>query len=232
MGKNRLVDSFNFAIEGLIHVLKSQRNMRLHFIFAVFILLFGIYINLSGNELVLILLSLTFLLCAEMFNTAIEFTVDLVSNSVHPLARIIKDVSAGAVLVSAINAVVTCYVIFSRRLYIPLDKALLNIRTSSWHITFIALIFVLALVIAAKVILHSGTPLRGGMPSGHAAFAFSVWTIILFTTMNSFVIILTFILAFFVARSRIVGSIHSTLEVVGGAAIGILGTTIIFQILK
>jgi diacylglycerol kinase (ATP) len=206
--------------------------MRLHFIFAVFILVFGIYINLSGNELLLILLSLTFLLCAEMFNTAVEFTVDLVSNSVHPLARIIKDISAGAVLVSAINALITCYVIFSRRLHLPLDAALLNIRASSWHITFIVLILVLALVIAGKILLHSGTPLRGGMPSGHAAVAFSIWTIILFSTMNSFVVILTFILAFFVARSRIIGSIHSTLEVVSGAAIGILATTIIFQILK
>ncbi|MBN1872515.1 MAG: diacylglycerol kinase [Candidatus Omnitrophica bacterium] len=232
MAKNRLVDSVNFAIEGLIHVLKSQRNMRLHFMFAVVILIFGIYINLTGNELLLILLSLTFLLCAEMFNTAIEFTVDLVSNSVHPLARIIKDVSAGAVLVSAINALVVCYVIFARRSHVPLDTTLINIRTSSWHITFIIFIMVLALVIVGKILLHSGTPLRGGMPSGHAAVAFSIWTIILFTTMNNFVVILTFILAFFVARSRIVGSIHSTLEVVSGSAIGILVTTIIFQILK
>ena len=232
MERKRLTDSFNFAIEGLVHVLKSQRNMRFHFVFAAVILFFGIYFNLSGNELILLLLSLTFLLCAEMMNTALECTVDLISNSVHPLARIIKDVSAGAVLVSAINALIVCYVIFSRRMGTPLESTLLRISDSSWHITFIALLVVFVLVIAGKIMSHSGTPLRGGMPSGHAAAAFSIWTIIIFSTMNNFVIILTFILAFFVARSRIVGYIHNLWEVVSGAIIGVLATIIIFQIFR
>jgi len=232
MGKKRLADSINFAVEGLMHVLKSQRNMRLHFMFAVIILLVGIYLNFTGNELMLILLSLSFLLCSEMFNTAIEVTVDLIESNVHPLARIIKDVSAGAVLVSAVNAIIVCYLIFSRRLNTPLENAMIKISQSSWHITFIALILVLVLVIISKVLLRSGTPMRGGMPSGHAAMAFAIWAAILFTTSSNFIAILTFILAFFVARSRVVSSIHNAWEVLSGSLIGFLVTTIVFQLLK
>jgi diacylglycerol kinase (ATP) len=232
MAKRKIVDSFNYAIEGLIYVLRSQRNMRVHFLFAVLILLFGIYLNLSGVEFLMLLVAIAFVLCTEMFNTAIEFTIDLISDTVNPLARIIKDIGAGAVLLSAMNALVVGYVIFSRHLRIPFDGAVMKIKQSPWHITFIALIIVFSLVIAGKVLLHSGTPFRGGMPSGHAAFAFAIWAAILFFTTNDFVVMLAFILAFLVARSRVVSAIHNIWEVLSGAVIGVLATTVVFQILK
>jgi len=180
----------------------------------------------------MLLVAIIFVLFAEMVNTAIEFTVNLVSDTINPLARIVKDISAGAVLLSALNGLIVCYVIFSRHLHIPFDSTMLKIKQSPWHITFIALIVVLGLVITGKVFSHRGTPFRGGMPSGHAALAFSIWTAIFFSVTNDFVIILTFILAFLVARSRVDNSIHNVWEVTSGAIIGMLVTTVIFQILK
>ncbi len=227
----RIVNSFNYAIEGLIYVLRTERNMRLHVLFAIFILLTGIYLNLTGVELLILLVAILFVLFAEMINTAIEFTVDLVSTKVHPLARIIKDVSAGAVLLAAVNAAVVGYVIFAKYIGMPLENTAEKIRQSPWHITFISLIIVLGVVILGKVILHRGTPFRGGMPSGHAALAFSLWTAVVFTTPNQFVVILTFILAFLVARSRVSGSIHTPWEAIAGALVGVLTTTTVFQIL-
>lgn len=232
MAKSKLVDSFNYAIEGLFYVLRSQRNMRVHFLFAIFIVLFGIYLNLSGIELLILFIAITFVLCAEIINTAIELTVDLISNNINPLARIIKDIGAGAVLLAALNGFVVCYIIFSHHLNIPFESVVIKIEESPWHITFIAFIIVLSLVIAGKVILHSGTPLRGGMPSGHAAFAFAIWTAILFFTSNDVVVILAFILAFLVARSRVVSTVHNVWEAVSGGAIGVLATTLVFQFFK
>ena len=232
MGKTRIVDSFNCAIEGLIYVLKSQRNMRIHFLFAVLVLLLGIYLNLSGVELLILLMALAFVLFAEMFNTAIEYTVDLISNTVNPLARIIKDIGAGAVLLASATGLIVFYVIFSRYLNIPFENAVIKIKESPWHITFIALVVVLSVVVAAKVLLRKGTPMRGGMPSGHAAMVFCMWTAVLFSTTNNFVIIITFILAFLVARSRLANAIHNVWEVLSGAVLGILTTTVVFQILK
>ncbi len=232
MGKSKIVDSFNHAIEGLIYVLKTQRNMRVHFLFSILILLLGIYLNLSKVEFLLLLLAIAFVLFAEMFNTAVEYAVDLVSKTVNPLVRIIKDISAGAVLLSVVTALIMIYIIFSRHLNIPFESAIVKIKQSPWHITFIALIVVLSIVISGKVFLHRGTPMRGGMPSGHAALAFCLWTAILFSTTNNVIIILSFVLAFLVARSRMVREIHNTWEVLVGAVLGILTTTLIFQILK
>ncbi|MEA3305368.1 MAG: diacylglycerol kinase [Candidatus Omnitrophota bacterium] len=230
--KRKIIDSFNFAAEGLIYVLRSQRNMRIHFLFSMFTLLLGIYLGMDGIRLLLLLAATTFVLFAEMFNTAIELTVDLVSDTVNPLARIIKDISAGAVLLSAVNALIVFYVIFSQYLNIPFEDTLMRIKQSSWHITFIALIAVLGLVLAGKVFFDKGTPFRGGMPSGHAALAFSIWAAVAFSTTNDFIIALSFILAFFVARSRVISGIHNRWEVIGGSLLGALVTAIIFQLLN
>ena len=167
-----------------------------------------------------------------MFNTAIEYTIDLVSQEYHPLARIVKDICAGAVLLSAVMAVVVGYILFVSRAGIRIEDNIIKIRESNWHITFIILILVLAIVVLSKLFLNKGTPFRGGMPSGHSAVAFSIGTVISLLYPNSLVIFLVFILAFMVARSRIVSQIHSLMEVFIGAIVGILTTVFIFQLLR
>lgn len=232
MAKTRIVDSFNHAIEGLIYVLKTQRNMRIHFLFSVIIMLAAIYLNVSKPELLIVLLAAAFVLVAEIVNTAVEYAADLATNTINPAARVIKDISAAAVLISAITAFVVFYIVFSRYLDVPFESVIFKIKQSPWHITFIAFIIVLSLVVAGKVFFHKGTPLRGGMPSGHAALAFAMWTAVAFSSANNLVIVLAFMLAFLVARSRIIESIHTIREVVMGAFVGILATTLVFQILK
>ena len=205
--------------------------MRLHFLIGLFAVLLGIILNFTYIELMILCLTIAFVLFAEMFNTAIEYTVDLVSQEYHPLARIVKDIGAGAVLLSAMTSTVVGYILFASRAGIRIEDNILKIRGSSWHIAFIILILSLVIVVLSKLVLHKGTPLRGGMPSGHAAIAFSIWTIISLLYPNSLVIFLVFILAFFVARSRVNSKIHSIMEVFVGALVGVMVTVFIFQIM-
>lgn len=226
------VESFNAAIEGFIYVLKTQRNMRIHFMVAVAIALCGIYLNFSKTELMLLCLTVTFVLMSEMANTTVELLVDLVKTEFHPLAKIIKDISAGCVLVASINAVIVGYMLFESHIPFSLEEGLFRIRQSTWHVTFMTFVVVLSLVLFGKVFFHKGKPLRGGMPSGHAAMAFSIWTIVTFLTTNTIVIILTFLMAFLIARHRIKDSIHTVWEVIIGGFLGVLVTTLMFQIFK
>ncbi len=227
-----IIDSFNYAIEGFIYVLKTQPNMRRHFLIGVAVILLGIYFNVSKVELMLLTISISFVIACEMFNSAIEFSADLVSQEFHPMIRMIKDIAAGAVLLSAANAVIVGYLIFLNRLNFPVEMGIARIRQSPWHITFIALILVMALVVLGKVIFHRGTPLRGGMPSGHAAVAFSIWVITVFSRVDSLLAFLIFIMAFLLARSRVKTAVHNIWEVIAGAVLGILITTMVFQLLK
>jgi diacylglycerol kinase (ATP) len=232
MRERSTVESFNSAIEGFFYVIKTQKNMRLHFLAAVAILLFAIYLNIPMHQILILCSTISLVLLMEMVNTAVELTVDMVMETFHPLARIVKDVTAGAVLLSAVNAFVVGYLIFQKRLGLDLDVGIWKVRQSPWHLTFIATILVMALVMLFKVSFHKGKPLRGGMPSGHAAFVFSVWAIMVFLSGNSLIVILTFLMAVLVARSRIANRIHSVWEVLAGAALGILVTTLVFQLLQ
>jgi len=233
MEKQNLIRSFNSAIEGFIYVLKTQRNMRLHFLFAILALLLGIYLNLEKLEILVLLTTVSFVLFAEMLNTAIEMSANLISDAFNPLVRIIKDIAAGCVLIASINAVIVGYLLFlSRPWGIYIESGVGKIKSSPWHITLIILILVLFFAILGKVFFHQGTPLRGGMPSGHAAVAFSIWVIISFFTGNHIAVILVFVLAFLVARSRLSGGIHTFWEVLAGSALGVLVPVLIFQILR
>jgi len=233
MRKRGIIRSFNYAIEGFIHVVKTQRNMRIHFLIAVFALLLGIYLNFNRFEMLLLCSAITFVFLSEMINTAIEYVVDLVlEDRYHALAQNIKDITAGAVLVASLNAIIVGYLLFSRNIPISFETGFMKLRQSSWHLTFIALISVLALVVIVKTIVHRGEPLRGGMPSGHTALVFAIWMIIALLANNGLIIILSFILVFLVARSRLLQAIHSLWEVVAGAIVGMLATLLIFQLLR
>ncbi|MFH1190361.1 MAG: diacylglycerol kinase [Candidatus Omnitrophota bacterium] len=232
MQLQEFIGSFNAAVEGFIYVLKTERNMRTHFLSALFFLLLGIYLNFSAVEIMALTITITLVLVVEMINTAIELTIDLVKAEFHPLARAIKDVSAGAVLLASINAVVAGYILFAKKIPFNADTYMANIRSSPWHLTFMALILVFGSSILGKMIFHKGTPLRGGMPSGHAAVAFSIWTIIAFFTNSTIVIALTFLMAFLIARHRVKDAIHTVWEVIAGAILGVLLTILVFQIFR
>ena len=230
MQARNFIESFNAAVEGFIYVLRTERNMRFHFLAAFFFVLMGVYLNFSATELLILTTMIALVLITEMMNTAMELIVDMIKSEFHPIARIIKDVAAGAVLLSAINAIIVGYILFATRIPFNIAAGMAKIRESPWHTTFIALILVFGMTIVGKIVFHRGTPLRGGMPSGHSAIAFSIWTIIAFLANNSIVVALSFLMAFLIARHRVKDAVHTIWEVVAGAVLGILLTVLVFQI--
>ncbi|HEY5660615.1 MAG TPA: diacylglycerol kinase [Gaiellaceae bacterium] len=230
-----IIQSFNYAIEGVIHVLRTQRNMRIHFAIAVAVLVIGVAVGVSRVELIVLLLSITFVLVSEMINTAIEGTIDAATTSFDPMAKLAKDIAAGAVLISAVNAVAVGYLVFAGKAADKSADVLDKLRDAPAQVTVIALVLTVILVIATKAWTGRGTPLRGGLPSGHAAVAFAAWvaaTYIVGDTHRFVVSALTFIMALLVAQTRVESGIHSTLEVASGAAIGALVTLSVFQLVQ
>lgn len=227
----KLVDSFNYAFEGLIYTVRTQRNMRIHIAVALLVLSACFLYDLTKIELLILTITITMVLMGEMINTAIEFAIDATTNYYHPLAKLAKNVAAGAVLVTAINSVLVGYIIFWDRLtpftYIVIKK----IKNSEPYMIFLSLVIVSLLTVVAKAIFGEGTPLKGGMPSGHSAIAFSIATTIALLTEQPTVIILSYMMAFIVAQSRVDSKVHSVLEVIVGGIFGTLITLLIFKIL-
>ena len=229
-----IIESFNNAIEGVIHVLRTQRNMRIHFLVAVVVLITAAAVGVSKIELIALLISIAFVLVAEMINTAVEGTIDSATTSFDPMAKLAKDIAAGAVLIAAVNAVAVGYLVFAGKAADKSARVLDKLRNAPAEITLIALVVTVIIVIATKAWTGRGTPLRGGLPSGHAAIAFAGWMAATYIVTDShrFIIsVLTFIMAFLVAQTRVEAGVHSALEVAYGGALGALVTLSIFQLL-
>ncbi len=229
-----LIESFNYAVEGIIHVLRTHRNLRIHFAAAIAVLVAALSLGVDRIEMVVLFISITFVLVAEMINSAIEAAIDVATSSFDPLAKLAKDIAAGAVLIASVNAVVVGYLVFSGQVGEKASNVLERLRDAPARVTIIALILVVFLVIMTKALTGRGTPLRGGLPSGHAAVAFAAWMAV--TQMlgpsehRLLVSTIMFGVASLVAHTRIEAGIHSTLEVVYGGLLGAAVTLAVFQI--
>ncbi|MPW27037.1 diacylglycerol kinase family protein [Alkalibaculum sp. M08DMB] len=113
----KLVDSFKFAFQGILYSFNTQRNIRIHFFIAIIVLILGIYVRLSHIEWILLLLTISIVVTSEMINTSIEKTIDLVTEEYKILAKIGKDVAAGAVLISSILSVIIGVLIFYNKIF-------------------------------------------------------------------------------------------------------------------
>lgn len=230
MKVKKLMDSFNYAIEGIIYAVRTQRNMRIHMIAALVVLTACFFYDLNKFEVLIIILTITLVIMAELINTAIEAAVDVTANYYHPLAKIAKNTAAGAVFISALNAIVVGYIIFWDKLNRINFVVIKAVKSSSSYMIFLLLVIVCILTIIVKANFGEGTPLKGGMPSGHSTIAFAIATTIALVTQETLTITLSYILAFIVAQSRVDSEIHSVLEVVLGGAFGTLITILLFKL--
>jgi len=231
MKVRKLIDSFNYAVKGIIYALSSQKNMKIHFLATFFVLFISLFFNLSRIEFMILIFTISLVVVTEMINTSIEKTIDMFTEKYHPLAEIAKNVAAGAVLISAINSIFVAYLIFFDRVNPLTKKIIFGIHNSPIHLTSISIIIVFIVIISIKTKTQTGTPFQGGIISGHAAIAFSTATAITFISQNTLIATLSFGIAILVAESRIEGKIHTFFQVFTGALLGILITILIFQVI-
>jgi diacylglycerol kinase (ATP) len=182
-----------------------------------------------------LLLAIAFVMFAEMINTAVEEILDVKSPTFDPRAKVAKDVAAGAVLIASGTAATIGYLIFVDRIRQPTYHLLDEVRAIPANLTIIALALTTIAVIATKALTGRGTPLRGGLPSGHAALAFGAWMAITFVTAEFehrvLISSLAFLMALLVAQTRVEAGVHSAREVLYGGVLGTLVTLLLFQTL-
>jgi diacylglycerol kinase len=116
----KFIAGFGYAFSGLWYTLRTQRNARIHLGIAILAIILGIFLHISAVEFAMVFVAITSVFIAEMFNTVIETCVNLISPEYHPLAKLAKDIAAGAVLLSAMLAIVIGLFIFGPHLWLYL----------------------------------------------------------------------------------------------------------------
>ncbi len=138
MPVKRWLRSTNYAIEGILYAAKTQRHLRYHFFCAAAVLLFSYILGVSRTEFLIIALSVIAILLAEMFNTAVEVIVDIISPDHSEKARIAKDIAAGAVLITAFGVAIIGYIILFPYLRNAFDQGLHITKHSDEEVALIA----------------------------------------------------------------------------------------------
>lgn len=109
----RLIKSFSYAFQGLREAFFSERNLQIHLLFSIIVVICGFLFQITKVEWMILLLLIGGIFSFELMNTAIEKVVDLATSEFHPLAKKAKDIAAGAVLIYAIISVIVGIIIFS-----------------------------------------------------------------------------------------------------------------------
>lgn len=226
------MDSMNYAISGIVYAFKTQRNMKIHFAIAILTIMASLLTYVTRFELIAIIFSITLVFFAEIINTALETVVDMITSRYHDLARIAKNLAAGGSLITAINALIVGYLVFYRKLDNLSVQSLKYLIKLPAHITFTSLIFVglIVIIIKARKSKKGASYLQGGMPSGHTALAFSLFTSIAIFAKDPIATTFSAILALIVAESRLETRVHTFLEVALGGLLGIVLTVVLYSL--
>jgi len=229
-----VIGPFRVAISGLVYTFRTQRHMRVHLYVTLVTVLLAMVLNLRIREILVLMFMITFVLVAEMFNSAIEATVDLVSPRYHPLAKFAKDIAAGAVLVTTIMAIVVGTLIAlgddtweRMRLSLTAEHFGLPIVPR----ILVGLLLLIVIVVIGKGLGKRGQVLQGGLVSGHAAIGFFLAGSLPFITDNALVSGIGVLLAVIIAQSRWEAKIHSVFELSLGATVGIVLALLLFGLL-
>lgn len=215
-----VTEKFNVAFEGIFETIRTERHMKFHCFCTIIVFILSMFLEIGKYEALAIVISVSLTWIAELFNTAIESCVDMVTEKYHPLAKRAKDIAAGAVLITALNAIFVGYIVFEKKIVVNLRQIFFILKDSFQHTVLTVFTLVIIIVICIKAIVKKGTALRGGFPSGHSALASSILTLITSLTDNPKIFFLALILTILVIHSRIEGKIHTFFETVVGAFLG------------
>lgn len=230
MGSRSLLWSFNYAIQGIVYTLRTQRNMRLHVAAALATLIAALILHVDRIGLVAVLFAVALVFVTELANTALEAAVDLATDTFDPLAKTAKDVAAGAVLVAAVNAVVVGFLVLFEPVRAVTQNGITWVESAPAGLTVIALGLVALVVLVLKAASREGSFLHGGWPSGHTAIAFGSATALGYITGSASALVLAFFIASLVGQSRLETEVHTVPQVIVGALLGALIVTAVFQL--
>lgn len=231
MKNSNFLDAWKNAFDGIIYAITTQSNIKKQLIIAVAVMLVSLFFDLNKAEFLCLMFTVVLIIVAEMINTAIETVVDLYTDLYHPKAKIAKDVGAGAVVITAINAVIVAYFLFFEKISTIGLKLIDEVVNSPIHLAFVAVLLTVIVIVTLKAAAtknHHKFIKENFMPSGQTAIAFAGLTIIWLTTRNVVIFTISLLLALIIAINRYEKGKRSKSEIIVGACIGVMVVVLLY----
>lgn len=226
MKNKKLFNSFKFAFHGVVQAVQKETNVKIHLTALIIVLILSYILKISQVEFILVLIISAIVISAELFNTAIETTVDLIVDDKYTkLAKVAKDVSAGAVLIAAFSAVIIGYIVFYERL-----DTLMKYKHQIFSVMPTLTMEALLILVFLTIVFFRISSFKVLIMDLGSFISTVIGTIIIFVVPNTLISILSVIITYLFIQSRYEGNIKSLLKLLLGTIIGFIFCLIIIQL--
>lgn len=229
--KNKSVFSaMKNAINGLIHVFKTEKNLRIYYVIGILVFGTSFFFNFTKTEFACLCLTIGFVIFAEMINSTIEYMVDLLTDKYDERAKAAKDIAAGAVLVSAAVAVVVAYFLFIDKLRGASFMLFSQMLNSNVHILTTILFIIIILTVILKGIFSKTRNYVKAFPSARIVISFGLATFLLLITKSILVGGVAFALCFIITELKRENEKVHLASIILSALLGVLLVLIVYQL--
>lgn len=217
------------AVNGIIYGTTTQSNVKKQLVIIAFVMLISLFFNLSKVEFICLIISVVLIIFAEMINTAVETVVDLYTDLYHPKAKIAKDVAAGAVVITALNAVIVAYFLFFDKIGEMGNSIYQTVINSPTYLAFVvvALLIIIAVALKAAKIKDKRND-KQLIISCQSMLASAAVVATWIVTENLVALSFAVVLAIMVCMNRVESKERTVIEVLLGVMIGILITILMY----
>lgn len=222
-------DACKNAVNGIIYGTTTQSNVKKQLVIIAFLILISLFFNLTKVEFLCLIISVVLIIFAEMVNTAVETVVDLCTEVYHPKAKIAKDVAAGGVVITALNAVVVSYFLFFDKIGEMGNNIYKTIINSPTYLAFVvvALIIIVAVALKAAKIKDKKNN-KQLIISCQSMLASAAVVATWIVTENIIALSFAVILAVMICMNRVESKERTVTEVILGVMIGLLITILMY----
>lgn len=230
------IQACNNAVNGIVYCATTQTNVKKELILGTIVMILSLFYDFTSAEFLSLTFAVFFVIFAELVNTAIETIVDLVIDVYHPKAKIAKDIGAGAVVLSAVNAVIVAYFLFFKEANLTevSNSIFSQMIGSSTHLTFVAIILTVIAIIVMKAVVEERRLISGVkstfIPSGQSALAFAILTAIWINSRDPVIFCLALILSILIVGNRM-NDARTIGEVIFGAFMGMLVVLMVYGLI-
>ena len=230
--KNKsLVNAMRYALNGIIHAFKTERNLRIDYIIGTLVLLCSLFFDFSKTEMICLILTIGFVIFSEMINTTVEYIVDLITDEYNENAKAAKDIAAGGVFISGGISVIVAYFLFVDKLSKASTSMLTSILSSRAHLLVTVLFAAVLLTVVIKgIVCKKRENYVEAFPSTRVTISFALAIYLYIITKSFLVGGIALVLALIISSLKKEKDNVSYLHLVFSALLGILIVLTIYHI--
>lgn len=220
------------ALNGIIHAFKTEKNLRNDYIIGALVLFVSLFFDFTKTELICLVLTIGFVIFAEMINSTVEYIVNLVKTEYDLNAKAAKDIAAGGVLIASIISVIVAYLLFVDKIRQASTALLTVVLSSHAHMLVTILFIVTILVVILKGVLSKDKDNNyvKSLPSARVTISFALATYLFIITRSLIVGGVAFVLSFMVSSIKRENNKTTILQIVMSALLGILLVITVYQL--